>query len=276
MLRRWNAKAVKRSSAASQVTDDGVVEEGGNCVLEKLPLLRPARGLQERLGAAALHDLRNRPRETAKTGEDAAFVESVFEGAEARPAETAQAARFPEVSRRIAEVGANVTVIGVEVFVPGAHAKELEERLVRREMAKGRDPKAGERHVGLVEVHREDPFGLPREIIEDVAACRRDGKDATRVTEAERLGVHSWILPNLGVDEPPKPERKETIHDCLARDLSVAEDGALETRGGRTDHEAPSRVTEKLLTASKVGATCCSKIMLGLRLHQAFTVLSRA
>jgi hypothetical protein len=213
-----------------------VVEEGSDRVLEKLPLLRPARGIQERLGAAALYDLGNHPRETAKTGEDTPLVESVFEGAEARPAETGQAARFPEVSRRIAEVGANVTAISVEVFAPGPHSEKLKKRVVRREVPKGRDPKAGERHVSLVEVYREDLLGLPREVIEDIAACRRDGKDAARVTEAERLGVHSRILPNLSVDEPPEPERKETIHDCLARDLSVTQDGVLETRGGRTDH----------------------------------------
>jgi hypothetical protein len=93
-----------------------------------------------------------------------------------------------------------------------------------------------------VEVERHDPGRVGEQVVEDVAAARRDGHDPAVRFEIERFQIDDGIFPDLVIDEAGEPDREQPIEQGLLLAGCCPVDRLLDRRrlAARQCHHRPS------------------------------------
>jgi hypothetical protein len=153
-------------------------------------------------------------RRADEVAEQAVAVEVAREDRDAPTSEEA-AASLPVAPRVVVDLVAQEAAVGGDVGLLVGGAEEAEEGVPARQVLRGRELQARQRHVGMVEVDGDDRGRIGGQVGERVAAARRDGDHAGAGRQLERLQVDVGILPDLRVDEPLEGESEESLaHAC--------------------------------------------------------------
>jgi hypothetical protein len=132
-------------------------------------------------------------------------------GEEGDAASPKQRPLIPEIAGRIVEPSPQLRVVERHVGAVPGDTEEPEERRVVVEMLQRGDLQAGQRDMRRVEVDGDNLGRIGGQVVEDVAAARRDRHDPAGGIDRQRREIDRRVFPDLIVDETREPEGDETV-----------------------------------------------------------------